>query len=86
MSTESNPQVTNDEPVLVLDNKKYVISELPEDARYIVNCLNALSIKQQNLQMEIDQVRVASEGFTTRLKDAVAEIDGEELPQPESTE
>ena len=72
MSTENNPEVgQQEEPVLVLDDKKYVISELSDEARYIVACLNSLSAKQQNLQMEIDQVRVASEGFTNRLKEAV---------------
>jgi len=72
MSTENNPEVgQQDEPVLVLDDKKYVISELNDEAKYIVACLNSLNAKQQNLQMEIDQVRVASEGFTNRLKEAV---------------
>ena len=27
MSTENQPQVTNDEPVLVLDDKKYLIEK-----------------------------------------------------------
>ena len=73
MSTEvNNPEVSEQqEPVLVLDDKKYVISELSEEARYLVACLNSLSVKKSNLQMEIDQVNVASEGFTSRLKEAV---------------
>tara|TARA_B100000575_G_scaffold148936_1_gene118788 strand:+ start:262 stop:522 length:261 start_codon:yes stop_codon:yes gene_type:complete len=73
MSTEEmNPQVgQQDEPVLVLDDKKYVISELSEEAKYYVACLNSLTVKKQNLQMELDQVQVASEGFTGRLKEAV---------------
>ena len=82
MSTENNPEVgQQDEPVLVLDDKKYVISELNDEAKYIVACLNSLNAKQQNLQMEIDQVRVASEGFTNRLKEAV-----ENPPEEESAE
>ena len=73
MSTEEmNPQVgQQEEPVLVLDDKKYVISELSDEAKYIVACLNSLNAKKQNLQMELDQVNVASEGFTARLKEAV---------------
>ena len=73
MSTqEMNPEVQQQqEPVLVLDDKKYVISELSDEAKYYVACLNSLSMKKQNLQMEIDQVQVASEGFTNRLKEAV---------------
>ena len=72
MSTENTaPQVTNDEPVVVLDDKKYVISELNQEAQYYVACLNSLGVKRQNLQMELDQVAVASEGFTSRLKDVI---------------
>lgn len=86
MSTEEiNPQVTNEEPVLVLDDKKYVISELSDEAKYIVACLNSLGQKQQNFQMELDQVRVATEGMTAKLKEAV-ESDGEEEIIPEEVE
>ena len=83
MSTENmNPEVgQQEEPVLVLDDKKYVISELSDEAKYIVACLNSLNAKRQNLQMEIDQVQVASVGFTDRLKEAV-----ENPPEEESAE
>ena len=76
MSTQ-NPEVTRDEPVLVLDDKKYVISELSDEAKYIVACLNSLGQKRNNLQMELDQVSVATEGFTARLKEAVESSDDE---------
>ena len=83
MSTEEiNPQVgQQEEPVLVLDDKKYVISELSDEAKYIVACLNSLTQKRQSLQMELDQVQVASQGFTDRLKEAV-----ENPPEEESAE
>jgi len=72
MSTENNPEVVEQqEPVLVLDDKKYVISELNDEAKYIVACLNSLTQKRQSLQMELDQVQVATQGFTDRLKEAV---------------
>jgi len=73
MSTENvTPQVgQQEEPVLVLDDKKYVISDLNDEAKYYVACLNNLSVKRQNLQMELDQVTIASEGFTGRLKEVV---------------
>ena len=73
MSTENvTPQVgQQEEPVLMLDDKKYVISELNDEAKYYVACLNNLGVKRQNLQMELDQVQVASEGFTNRLKEVI---------------
>ena len=76
MSTQ-NPEVTQDEPVLVLDDKKYVISELSDEAKYLVACLNNLGQKKQSIQMELDQVSVATEGFTARLKEAVESSDDE---------
>ena len=80
MSTENNPQVEQQqEPVLVLDDKKYVISELSDEAKYIVACLNSLSAKQQNFKMELDQVRVATEGMTAKLKEAVEKDDDDEI-------
>ena len=87
MSTENNPQVgQQEEPVLVLDDKKYVISELSDEAKYIVACLNSLSAKQQNFQMELDQIRVASQGFTDRLKEAVENPPKEEDAEVAETE
>lgn len=70
MSTE----VTNEEPVLVLDDKKYVISDLSNTAKYIVGNLNNLSMKLQNNQMEGDQLRMAQEGLTARLKEEVEKV------------
>ena len=73
MSTENlTPQVgQQEEPVLMLDDKKYVISELNDEAKYYVACLNNLAMKKQNIQMELDQIVVASEGFTNRLKEVI---------------
>ena len=79
MSTENNPEVQQQqEPVLVLDDKKYVISELSEEAKYYVACLNSLAQKRQNFQMELDQIAVASEGFTTKLKEVLETPPAEE--------
>ena len=73
MSTENvTPQVgQQEEPVLMLDDKKYVISELNDEAKYYVACLNNLGMKKQNLQMDLDQITVASQGFTDRLKEVI---------------
>ena len=61
----------------MLDDKKYVISELSDEAKYFVACLNSLANKKQNFQMELDQIAVATEGFTARLKEAVEGSDDE---------
>jgi hypothetical protein len=43
--------------------------------------LNSLGQKQQNFQMELDQVRVATEGMTAKLKEAVEKEDEEIIPE-----
>lgn len=81
MSTENNPKVgQQEEPVLILDDKKYVISELSDQAKYLVASLNDLQRKITGVRMELDQLQVASEGFTSRLKEEV-EKPSEEVPE-----
>ena len=59
---------TNEEPILELDGKKYVISELSENAKYFVSALNNLQVKLNQLKLEYDTLVVAQDGFTSRLK------------------
>jgi hypothetical protein len=77
MSTE----VTQQEPVLVLDDKKYVISELSDTAKYIVTALNDLQGKIARHQLELDQWNFAKEGLTTRLKQEVEKPSEEEVSE-----
>jgi SpoU rRNA methylase family enzyme len=81
MSTE----VTNEEPVLVLDDKKYVISELSDTAKYMVQSLNNLQQKIALNRMEHDQFIIAQEGFTSRLRDEVEKEPEEVIVEEESS-
>jgi len=81
MSTE----VTNQEPVLVLDDKKYVISELSDTAKYMVQSLNNLQQKIALNRMEHDQFVIAQEGFTSRLRDEVEKEPEEVIVEEESS-
>ena len=81
MSTE----VTNQEPVLVLDDKKYVISELSDTAKYMVQSLNNLQQKIALNRMEHDQFVIAQEGFTSRLRDEVEKEPEEIIVEEESS-
>ena len=82
MSTE----VTQDEPVLVLDGQKYVISELSDQAKYLVAGLNNLQGKINGIKMELDQLQVASEGFTARLKQELENPEPDVAPGEEISE
>jgi len=81
MSTE----VTNEEPVLVLDDKKYVISELSDTAKYMVQALNNLQQKIALNRMEHDQFVIAQEGFMSRLRDEVEKEPEEVIVEEESS-
>lgn len=64
MSTE----ITNEEPVLMLNDKKYIISELTDLQRAFVGELNALEQDINNTRRQLDRLVLAKEGYTSRLR------------------
>mgnify|MGYP003131947587 FL=1 len=64
MSTE----ITNEEPVLVLNDKKYIISEMTDLQRAFVVELNALEQDINNTRRALDRLVLAKEGYTSRLQ------------------
>lgn len=71
-------QVTNDEPVLVLDDKKYLIENLSDDAKYVVGVLQDLNIQLQSAQMRMTQLQASQNALTAQLKELVEESEGDE--------
>ena len=72
-------QVTDNEPVLILDDKKYLIENLSEMGKYLVQNLQDVGQQLQSAQMRIDQLNMAKEGLTAKLKEEV------EKPQESET-
>ena len=68
-------QVDN-EPVLVLDGKKYIIDDLSDTAKYLLSCIDDVQKQLAASQMKRDQLTMSKEGLTNRLK--------EELDPPET--
>ena len=68
-------QVDN-EPVLVLDGKKYIIDDLSDTAKYLLSCIDDVQKQLLANQMKTDQLNMSKEGLTKRLK--------EELDPPET--
>ena len=60
-------QVDN-EPVLVLDGKKYIIDDLSDTAKYLLSCIDDVQKQLNGHQMKIDQLNMSKEGLTNRLK------------------
>ena len=82
-------QVTNEEPVLVLDDKKYLIENLSDDAKYVVGVLQDLNMQLQSAQMRMTQLQASQNALTTQLKELVEESDdGEDISEaiPEEVE
>jgi len=59
--------VTDQEPVLVLNDKKYIISELEPQAQYIVGQLNFISIEMNKTKEELDRHTMSYNGFQANL-------------------
>ena len=64
------------EPVLVLDGKKYIIDDLSDTAKYLLSCIDDVQKQLNVTRMKIDQLTMSKEGLTNRLK--------EELDPPET--
>ena len=60
-------EVTDQEPVLVLNDKKYIISDLSEEAKYCVVQLQSIQDQINRTRTTLDQLQMASEGFSAKL-------------------
>ena len=53
-------QVDN-EPVLVLDGKKYIIDDLSDTAKYLLSCIDDVQKQLLANQMKTDQLNMSKE-------------------------
>ena len=60
-------EVTNQEPVLMLNDKKYIISELDPQAQYFVGQLNYVQQEMDKCKQELDRHTMAYNGFQANL-------------------
>jgi len=67
-----------EKPTLVYNDKSYVIEELSDQAKYIVNQIQDLGNQIASTKGRLDQLEVAQRGFTNML--------GEELNKEEEEE
>jgi len=63
----SNTQVTESEPVLMFNDKKYIISDLHDDAKMLVALLQGLEGDVTNARLTLDRLLLAKEGYTSKL-------------------
>ena len=60
-----------DKPVLNLDEKEYVIEDMTDEQKMMVNHLNDLQNKQNTNQFMADQLRVGKEAFIAMLRESL---------------
>ena len=70
-----------DKPVLNLDDKEYIIEDMTDEQKMMVNHINDLQNKQNTNQFMADQLSVGKEAFINMLRSSLepevieAEID-----------
>jgi hypothetical protein len=70
--------VTDQEPVLVLNDKKYIISELEPQAQYCVGQLNFIQQQQAKAQEELDRQTMSYNGFQAKLVEMLEDTEDSE--------
>jgi len=63
------------EPVLEIDGEKYLINDMTDQQKAFVVELNMISQEESDLRRQMDRLVLAREGYSTRLKQLLAEPD-----------
>ena len=62
-----------EKPVLNLDDKEYVIEDMTDEQKMMVNHINDLQNKQNTNQFMADQLAVGKEAFINMLRSSLQE-------------
>ena len=68
-----------DKPVLNLDDKEYVIEDMTDEQKMMVNHINDLQNKQNTNQFIADQLSVGKEAFINMLRSSLEPEESEEV-------
>ena len=60
-------EVTDQEPVLVLNDKKCIINDLSDEAKSCIVQLQSVQTQMNNTQASFEQLQMAFNGFNDRL-------------------
>jgi len=73
-----------EKPVLNLDDKEYVIEDMTDEQKMMVNHINDLQNKQNTNQFMADQLSVGKEAFINMLRKALEEPEEVEEAEAEA--
>lgn len=60
-------------PVLTFDDKEYIIEDMTNEQKSLLNHINDLQNKMNSMQFNLDQVSVGKDAFIQKLREALAE-------------
>jgi len=68
-----------EKPVLTLDDKEYIIEDMTDDQKMMVNHINDIQNKQNNNQFMSDQLSVNKKAFIDMLRLSLNNKESEEV-------
>ena len=75
-------EVTDQEPVLVLNDKKYIINDLSDEAKSCIVQLQSVQTQMNQTQATFEQLQMAFNGFNERLMVLVEGDNTEPVEEP----
>ena len=75
-------EVTDQEPVLVLNDKKYIINDLSDEAKSCIIQLQSVQTQMNQTQASFEQLQMAFNGFNDRLAVLVEGDNTEPVEEP----
>ena len=70
-------EVTDQEPVLVLNEKKYIINDLSDEAKACILQLQSVQTQMNQTTSTFEQLQMAFTGFNEKLAGLVEDTDTE---------
>ena len=58
-------------PVLTFDDKEYVIEDMADEQKALLNHINDLQNKMNSMQFNLDQLSVGKDAFIAKLREAL---------------
>ena len=60
-------------PVLTFDDKEYIIEDMTDEQKALLNHINDLQNKINSMQFNLDQISVGKDAFIEKLREALVE-------------
>ncbi len=73
-------EITDQEPVLVLNEKKYIINDLSDEAKSCIMQLQNVQTQMNQTTSTFEQLQMAFNGFNEKLAGLVEDNDAVEEP------